>query len=409
MKPNDSYGIWAGTAAEGLMALYNKYNPFFNGSNDTGTAGWDSAVALEAMIDYMTLTGKDDDAWIIDRTYEQGKGSYPDHDFTNAYYDDNGWWAITWMKAADYYEKKDKKLHDKYLQAAVTIFKKQIGGWDDLCGGGLYWQQGSPPHYKAAIQNELFLVTCARLYRHSQEELYRTWAEKVWYWFQGTGMIGSNNLVQNGLSPQTGDYTKSCSVQTPGDMATWTYNQGVILGGLTDLYQISTSKDHGLMFKAMDIANAAIDNLHYADSSILKEPCEDVTNDQRDTSGNLSDPSHGSTACGGDGKCFKGIFMRYLAYFYHNLSDNIGKTQDEKNLINNNKTKYLNFMLRNAESVWANAKDPNSDWFSTRWVGPFDAAEVTDGTQMSALDTFNAVLLAQKPATTPMPEAVGSA
>ena len=74
---------------------------------------------------------------------------------------------------------------------------------------------------------------------------------------------------------------------------TWTYNQGVLLGGLTDLLQSDGESNY--LNQAVAIADAALSSLVYP-NGVLREPCE-------------------TTGCGGgDVPQFKGIFIRYLAY-----------------------------------------------------------------------------------------------
>jgi predicted alpha-1,6-mannanase (GH76 family) len=58
---------------------------------------------------------------------------------------------------------------------------------------------------------------------------YFYWATNAWAWFRGSGMINAQNLVNDGL-------TAGC--QNNG-RSTWTYNQGVIIGALTELYKVT--------------------------------------------------------------------------------------------------------------------------------------------------------------------------
>ncbi|HET8841221.1 MAG TPA: glycoside hydrolase family 76 protein, partial [Ktedonobacteraceae bacterium] len=125
---------------------------------------------------------------------------------------------------------------------------------------------------------------------------------------------------------------------------TWTYNQGIILGGLTDLYKITGNSTY--LSKAESIANATLSNLVYP-SGILREPCE---------------PS----GCGSDGEQFKGLFMRNLAYLY-----------DE-----DHQASYYQFLATNANSLWANDRN-GSNQLGLIWAGPFDTA--TPARQSSAM------------------------
>jgi hypothetical protein len=168
-------------------------------------------------------------------------------------------------------------------------------------------------------------------------------------------MINSQNLVNDGL-------TTNC--ENNGE-TTWTYNQGVILGGLTDLYKVTGNISY--LNKATLVANAAITTLVNS-SGILVEPCE-------------------SGGCGGDGPQFKGVFLRNLAYLYdvtHNYS-------------------YYAFLTKNAESVWANDRN-NFYQLGLKWAGPWDSADAAR--QSSAMFPITALA---EPVTASLPFAKGSA
>jgi predicted alpha-1,6-mannanase (GH76 family) len=139
---------------------------------------------------------------------------------------------------------------------------------------------------------------------------------------------------------------------------TWTYNQGVILGGLAALFEITG--DRAYLQQGESIAGAALSTLVTPASAhppgILVEPCE---------------PASGG--CDGDQAQFKGIFMRYLYEFW---------LQDRQ-------PAYRTFILANARSMWDNNKNA-SHQFGLRWTGPFDQADAAR--QSSALDGLNAAV-----------------
>lgn len=105
-------------------------------------------------------------------------------------------------------------------------------------------------------------------------------------------MLNAEWLVNDGL-----DSTKpqSC-VNNKG--ITWTYNQGVILGALVDFAVIQ--KNSAMIAIGEKIIDATLAKI--VNSSVLMDKCE------VDSQGKQKD-------CGADGSQFKGIFMRYLAYF----------------------------------------------------------------------------------------------
>lgn len=154
----------------------------------------------------------------LDNTYKKHIAT----SFLNTYYDDEGWWAIVWLKAYDVYQ------NATYLQLSRVIFQDIIRGWDDsVCGGGIWWDKKKT--YKNAIPNELLLSLATRLYLRTNETVFYDWATKEYAWFYHTGMINAEWLVNDGLNSSD---PKSC---TNNKGITWTYNQGVLLGGLADL------------------------------------------------------------------------------------------------------------------------------------------------------------------------------
>ena len=178
-------------------------------------------------------------------------------DFLNSFYDDQGWWALAWIKAYDLTGDR------KFLAAAETIFKNitDTKAWDGHCGGGIYWQknQNGPDgasSYKNAIANELFLAIAAALYVRVKDETYLKWANDEWTWFQKSGLINNKHLVNDSFGRMPASNSWSCT--NDGSQAVWTYNQGVILGGLCDLYVANQSRDPQLLDAAEQIADAMI-------------------------------------------------------------------------------------------------------------------------------------------------------
>jgi predicted alpha-1,6-mannanase (GH76 family) len=297
----------------------------------TSAKWWNSANALTTTIDYSQITATDTYRETIANTFAK----HQDSQFLSPwFYDDEGWWALTWINAYDLTGDR------RYLDMAKTIFADMTQGWDDTCGGGLWWTKDHT--YKNAITNELFMLVAARLQHTAADgdRTYLDWAQKTWTWLKQSHLINANQLINDGL-------TSDC--QNNGQ-TTWTYNQGVILGGLVELYQ--STQDPALLTQAEAIADAAIRTL--APNGILQEPCE---------------PSD----CGVDGLQFKGIFIRYLAHLYqatHNPA-------------------YKAFVLKNADSIWSNNRNPNNQ-FGLMWQGPLDSADAVR--QSSAMDALNAAV-----------------
>lgn len=332
-----------------LMTLQEWYQ------NDTGlyetTSWWNAANAITAIIDYSRITGTKDYLGVIDNTFEKCKEfevQMPDpkdnwicRNYINDYYDDEGWWILAWIEAYDLTN------DDKYLKMARITFADMATGWDDFCGGGVYWKK--PNIGKSAVQNELFMLAALRLHQRgggsTQGKDYLEWAEDTWKWFLNSGMLNDQYLVENGLSNQ-------CEVNSG---SYHTYNQGMILSALVELHRVK--QDENLLELAHKIASATITTL-VDENEILKDPNEPNLN--------------------GDATQFKGIFMRHLGFLY-SVSP---------------KKRYKNFILKNANSIWTVARDPATNEIGGMWNIP---PQKTDAScQSSALDAFNAAMIVAK-------------
>lgn len=190
--------------------------------------------------------------------------------FIDEFYDDEGWWALAWIRAYDV------TGTEAYLSIAESIFRNMQGGVDATCGGGIWWSKEKT--YKNAIANELYMSVAASLAnRASNASSYLSIAEGQWEWFRNSGMIGSDYLINDGLSI---DANGTC-VNNNGTV--WSYNQGVVLGGLVGLHQATGNSSY--LSEAVNIARAAIDALSV--DGILHESC--------------------GNDCGADGAQFRGM------------------------------------------------------------------------------------------------------
>jgi len=325
-------------AAAGIAALQRWYRPWTGRWRSTGW--WNAANALTAVIAYTQRSGDDRYRPVIGRTYTAARRRH--RNFVNNFFDDNGWWGLAWTAAYDLTGEA------RYLDAARAIFANMVTGWDDTCGGGVWWN--TDRKYKNAITNELFLTLAARLHQRCEGDGdYLQWALREWDWFTARGLVGAGGLVNDGL-------TAAC-VNNGG--VTWTYNQGVVLGGLTALYEITGERQY--LAQAEAIADAAIGQLvtsapAAAIAGILIEP-DELGTDRKDA----------------DRPQFKGVFMRNL----YDLN------------VRARKPAYAEFIEANAQSIWDRSRNERNQ-FGLHWAGPFDQADA--GRQSSALDALNAAI-----------------
>ncbi|WP_158510872.1 glycoside hydrolase family 76 protein [Kutzneria albida] len=317
---------WISAGAAALDAWYVPKTGVYETTN-----WWNAANELQAQLVSSKLLGDT-------RGMEHAATTYDakiDTSFQNDFYDDEGWWALTWVQAYDI-------THEhRYLVLAESLFTDIASGWDRTCGGGIWWSKSRD--YKNAIPNELFISLAAKLALRTQGAAsanYRTWAELDWNWFHSSGMINDRNLVNDGLS-------SNCR-NNAGTI--WSYNQGVIVDGLTDLYKLTGQHDY--IDSATRIAKSAMSSLTDK-SGILHEPCEPM--------------------CNVDQTQFKGIFVRSLVSL-----NQIAPSSD-----------YLQFATRNANAIWY-ANSNLHHQFGLRWNGSVDTVDASR--QGSALDCLNSAM-----------------
>ena len=222
---------------------------------------------------------------------------------------------------------------------------------DSDCGPGLYWS--SSRQYKNAITNELWLLAFAKLARLTDDtaasKLYAARATMLYDWFNKSGMRQASGrfagLVLDGVESQD----KGCA---PRGLA-FTYNQGVILGGLVEL---------GHLDEAVSIADHALLGLTTTEG-VLHEPVGNIETSQ-------------------DSPQFKGIFVRYLRYLTDALETKAGYQDNVK--------RYRSFLRSNAvfACLHAAATIPGTDAvvYDAKWEGPFNHSSPT--AQTSVLDLF---------------------
>lgn len=245
-----SYQKRAGLGMQHLQAWYDSASGLYK-----TTGWWNSANAITTLADYSRVTGDQQYTSVFANTFTAAQ--HTSAGFLNNYYDDEGWWALAWIDAYDLM--KD----ERYLTMAGAIFDDMAKGWDDTCAGGIWWSKDR--NYKNAIANELFLSVAAHLATRTKDTKLRSsyldWANREWQWFSHTGMINSDHLVNDGLNAKCAN----------NHQTTWSYNQGVILSGLSELYK--QTHDSTLVSGANAIAAATLSSPVLTDAhGILHDP-----------------------------------------------------------------------------------------------------------------------------------------
>ncbi|KAJ4294790.1 hypothetical protein N0V88_005024 [Collariella sp. IMI 366227] len=264
-------------------------------------------------------------------------------EFINEFYDDEGWWALALVRSWDVTHNKD------YLDMAEHIFRDMQNGTDNTCGGGIWWSKEKA--YKNAIANELYLSVAASLANRvrGKELEYTRIAKDEWEWFKNSGMINDKNLINDGL--KINDDGKCVN----NGMTTWSYNQGVVLGGLVELSK--ATGDALYLSEAVTIGKAAVERLS-------------------DENGIIREADRCEPNCGADGAQFKGIFVRNLQYLQRAAPQDVFEAAIQKN----------------ADSIWAHNRNSKNQ-LGIAWAGPPELGDgPTAGTHSSAMDVIVAAM-----------------
>jgi len=355
------YSLQAGTLADHATAAAITVRNWYDGqaglwlvpsepNKPDVTGWWHSANGLFALIDYMATTHTSGYLDVVGNTFSKNSGG----NFLNQFYDDEGWWALTWINAYDLVA--DPAQKQSYLAMAKTIFEDMTKGWyPQTFDGGVIWQKGTEG--KNSIENELFLAVAIRLYQRTsgpERTQYADWLQRAGEWFFShfVNVPSARNLIFDGIASAPSDPSSYVWHQE-----TYTYTQGVIIGALADMdaEQIDFAGSDPLTV-AVQIADAATTRL--AQDGILTE---------------FGAAEVGTSA---DGPLFKGIFMRNLAH----LAVHMGAPANAG---------YVSFIQQNAHSLLLGNRN-SMNQFGYRWQGPFDQADAVR--QISALEAINAAM-----------------
>jgi len=396
---------------------------------------WWSANELNALIDYSRMAGQASTqpgsvfpGWSRYKTDVQDTFSHysPNNGFQThtTFYDDPGWWGLTWLNAYNEYGITD------YLSAAEGIadyIHTNASTDNDTppdqnpCGPGGLRQKAAADSNVNAITNELFFELAARLHRtlgaSDTNNKYLNWAISEWNFIKSKLIIKVNpessppqvatsaDLANPNARLLVADhvsnpFSSSCA---PVSGQKWSYNQGVILGALHDMYKITG--DTSYLTPAEAIANtvendvqiavnqpagtysspALVDKAHNQSLyDTLSEPCQAILG-----AGDWPDDCDvtGSTGVNNSWLQYKGVFIRNLACLNQ---DAIGSPS------------YSSFISTNAWEVFFQDQNPTADFNAhadlnlfgflwddngNSWPGT-DGAELNEATQGSALDAL---------------------
>ena len=172
-------------------------------------------------------------------------------------------------------------------------------------------------------------------------------------WFLHSDLVNPQYTINDGLDIDT--------CKSRGQV--FTYNQGIILGALVEMYRLTANSTH--LDLASTLAHAAIKHLAAPHEGILSEP------------NTLHPPYKVGGAWYNDDQQFKGILAR-------NLMELQKIAPDET---------YVDFLKYNADSIWNNDRQEDGQ-LGSLWQGP--VVGLSAASQGSALDCLVAAAALDK-------------
>lgn len=262
---------------------------------------WEAGGAWGSMIDYSYYMEDDTYVDLIKTalTYQVGEdyNYIPLNQSTTEGNDDQAFWGIAVMAAAEknFTNPEDPRLG--WLSLAQAVFNTMSARWDyQDCNGGLRWQifqWNSGYDYKNSVSNGALFHLGARLARYTGNDTYVEWAEKVFDWMYGVGLVteGDSWYVYDGVK-----VANNCSNVTKYQ---WTYNQGLMLAGCAYLYNYTL--DQKWYDRTMNFLYASHVFFYNqsSDAIIMYEAACQPT-------------SGTSYSCNNDQRSFKAYFSRFL-------------------------------------------------------------------------------------------------
>ncbi|KAK4955475.1 hypothetical protein LTR66_013422 [Elasticomyces elasticus] len=242
LNSHDSIKSAASTVAHGMMK-------FYNGNVTGGIVGmlpgpyywWESGAMWGSLIDYWYYTGDTTyNSFVTEGLlYQVGpnKDYMPPNQTKSEGNDDQGFWGLAAMSAAELKFPNPPDDKPQWLALAQAVFNSQAIRWDNsTCGGGLRWQIftfNNGYNYKNTISNGCFFNMAARLGKYTGNQTYVDWAERMWDWVENVGLMSPGYAFYDGT-----DDTINCTQQ---NHIQWTYNAGVFLLGSATMWNITNS------------------------------------------------------------------------------------------------------------------------------------------------------------------------
>ncbi|QSZ32067.1 hypothetical protein DSL72_001636 [Monilinia vaccinii-corymbosi] len=351
------YQNYAASAIDALQKSYfNETAGLWGNKDSNGKLSrdwWDSANVLTTMANYYEKYPTTA-PWMPDlfaTVFRNAPSRF--HDFVNDYYDDELWWVLAWIQVYDV------TGDVTYLNTAADLYEDSKSAWGNTPCGGLWWDKSNSA--VNTIENELYLTASAKLANRLPDK--KTSSGQGYYFEQALAAYAY--LVTDStatMDPTTHLFNDGISMSTckSNSGIIFTYNQGVILSGLTEL-SWSTS-NHSFVALAVQISNAVLARLTTPEGILQEKVCE-------------------PDACNVDEQQFKGIFTRNLAFLVERATG-----LDSQTL-----APFRDFLALNADSIIHHDTDKDNI-MGVVWSGTEKPVYSLE-TDASALDTLVAAAI----------------
>ncbi|KAF4509883.1 hypothetical protein G6O67_001820 [Ophiocordyceps sinensis] len=222
---------------------------FYDGNRPGGTPGllplpyywWEAGAMMGALVDYWYYTNDDSYNKLITDglLFQVGENAdyMPRNQTLTEGNDDQGFWALAVMSAAENKFPDPPADEPQWLALAQAVFNTQAARWDETeCGGGLRWQifhWNKGFDYKNSISQACFFALGARLALYTGNQTYADWADRTWDWMVQVKFIDEYWRVFDGAHIGT-----NCTNIVPFQFS---YNAGGFLLGAAAMYNFTDS------------------------------------------------------------------------------------------------------------------------------------------------------------------------
>ncbi|EXJ88805.1 hypothetical protein A1O3_01869 [Capronia epimyces CBS 606.96] len=264
--------LYSGNRTGGILGKF-PYPPYY---------WWESGGAWGGMMEYWHYTRDESYGHATQQALISQLG--PTNDFNvpaeafDEGNDDQAFWVFAAMSAAEYNFPNPPAPIPSWVTIVQNAWEDYASRWNSSgCNGGLKWQfhpENAGYYYKNSISNGAFFQLSARLARFTGNNTYARWADTIWNWSRGIGLIDDLYNVFDGT-----DELINC---TGIDHHQWSYNVGIYLYGAAMLQNYTNGSSPWIERTAglLDATNTFLSPFRNATNIVFEAECElDMTCD----------------------------------------------------------------------------------------------------------------------------------